>query len=58
MAVCTLLRHPEVATTLGRRGHSRLARIFDESACVDGYRELLFAAAWTPEAELRTAVGV
>ena len=36
-----LLRNPELAWRLGRRGHGRLGRIFNEAACVDGYRELL-----------------
>jgi glycosyltransferase involved in cell wall biosynthesis len=41
MAIVTLLRDPELAWTLGQRGHRRLRRIFSEAACVDGYRELL-----------------
>ncbi len=41
MGVVTLLRRPEMAWSLGRRGHARLARIFDEAACLSGYRELL-----------------
>jgi len=45
MAVTTLLRQPALADQLGRRGHGRLGRIFNEAACVDGYRELLGAAA-------------
>jgi hypothetical protein len=45
MAVTTLLRRPELADRLGRRGHGRLGRIFNEATCVDGYRELLGAAA-------------
>jgi glycosyltransferase involved in cell wall biosynthesis len=40
-AVVMLLRNPELAWRLGRRGHSRLGRLFNESACIDGYRELL-----------------
>jgi hypothetical protein len=36
-----LLRDPELAWRLGRRGHRRLGRLFNESACIDGYRELL-----------------
>ena len=36
-----LLRNPELAERLGRRGHARLGRIFNKAACVDGYRELL-----------------
>ncbi len=40
-AVVMLLRNPDLAWRLGRRGHSRLGRLFNESACIDGYRELL-----------------
>ena len=40
-AVVMLLRNPELAWRLGRRGHRRLGRLFNESACIDGYRELL-----------------
>jgi glycosyltransferase involved in cell wall biosynthesis len=40
-AVLMLLRNPELASRLGRRGHRRLGRLFNESACIDGYRELL-----------------
>ena len=36
-----LLRNPELAWRLGQRGHGRLGRIFNEGACVEGYRELL-----------------
>ena len=36
---------PELARRLGLRGHSRLARRFNEEVCVDGYRELLNGAA-------------
>jgi glycosyltransferase involved in cell wall biosynthesis len=42
-AVVLLLRNPELAWRLGRRGHSRLGRLFNETACIDGYRELLGA---------------
>ncbi len=45
MAVTTLLRNPALGWKLGQRGHGRLGRIFNESACVEGYRELLFSAA-------------
>ena len=31
--------------TLGRRGHGRLERIFNDDACVAGYRDLLRGAA-------------
>jgi glycosyltransferase involved in cell wall biosynthesis len=41
MAVVMLLRNPDLAWRLGRRGHSRLGRLFNESACLEGYRELL-----------------
>ncbi len=41
MAVVTLLRNPGLAWRLGQRGHARLGRIFNESACVEGYRDLL-----------------
>jgi glycosyltransferase involved in cell wall biosynthesis len=44
-AVVMLLRNPELAWRLGRRGHRRLGRLFNESACIDGYRELLGALA-------------
>jgi glycosyltransferase involved in cell wall biosynthesis len=40
-AVVMLLRNPDLARRLGRRGHSRLGRLFNEDACIDGYRELL-----------------
>lgn len=41
MAVVMLLRNPELAWQLGLRGHARLGRIFNEGACVEGYRDLL-----------------
>jgi glycosyltransferase involved in cell wall biosynthesis len=41
MAVVMLLRNPELGWKLGQRGHDRLGRIFNEDACVEGYRELL-----------------
>jgi glycosyltransferase involved in cell wall biosynthesis len=41
MAVVMLLRNPILAWRLGQRGHGRLGRIFNEAACVEGYRELL-----------------
>ena len=43
MAVVMLLRNPDLAWRLGQRGHDRLGRIFNEAACVEGYRELLHA---------------
>jgi polysaccharide biosynthesis protein PelF len=48
MAVTTLLRSPSLAWELGQRGHSRLTRMFNESLCVNGYRELLIGAADPP----------
>ena len=45
MAVVMLLRNPELAWQLGQRGHGRLGRIFNERACVEGYRELLHTLA-------------
>ena len=41
MAVTMLLRDPALASRLGRRGHGRLGRLFNERACVESYRELL-----------------
>jgi glycosyltransferase involved in cell wall biosynthesis len=41
MGVVTLLRRPSLARRLGERGHRRLARTFDEAACVSGHRDLL-----------------
>ena len=41
MGVVMLLRNPDLAWRLGRRGHDRLGRIFNEDACVEGYRSLL-----------------
>jgi glycosyltransferase involved in cell wall biosynthesis len=48
MGIVTLLREPEFAWRLGQRGHERLKRIFNEAACVEGYRELLYAMADPP----------
>jgi polysaccharide biosynthesis protein PelF len=45
LGVTTLLRNPDLAWRLGRRGHRRLVRVFDEAFCMDGYRELLTTAA-------------
>jgi glycosyltransferase involved in cell wall biosynthesis len=45
MGVVTLLHRPDLAWSLGRRGHRRCARIFDQAGCVSGYAELLHAAA-------------
>jgi glycosyltransferase involved in cell wall biosynthesis len=44
-AVTTLLDRPALAWQLGRRGHDRLGRVFDEDVCVDGYRSLLLGLA-------------
>jgi polysaccharide biosynthesis protein PelF len=44
-AVAGLLGNPDLAETLGRRGHARVSRLYSEDACVDRYRELLFALA-------------
>jgi glycosyltransferase involved in cell wall biosynthesis len=44
-AVVMLLRNPDLAWRLGQRGHRRLGRLFNESACIEGYRELLHSAA-------------
>ena len=43
MGVVMLLRNPDLAWRLGQRGHDRLGRIFNEDACVEGYRALLHA---------------
>ncbi|WP_369051976.1 DUF3492 domain-containing protein [Kineococcus terrestris] len=40
-AVSTLLRDPELAERLGRRGHARVRRNFPQQRCLDGYRLLL-----------------
>jgi glycosyltransferase involved in cell wall biosynthesis len=48
MAVIVLLRNPDLARRLGEGGHRRLGRIFDESACVEGYRDLLQTLAGAP----------
>ncbi len=45
MAVVMLLRNPDLAWRLGRRGHRRLQRLFDESSCIEGYRGLLHTLA-------------
>jgi glycosyltransferase involved in cell wall biosynthesis len=50
MAVVVLLRNPDLAWRLGARGHRRLGRIFNESACVEGYRDLLLSLAGYPVA--------
>ena len=53
MAVVMLLRNPALAWRLGQRGHGRLGRIFNESACVEGYRDLLLAVTERRGAALR-----
>jgi glycosyltransferase involved in cell wall biosynthesis len=50
MGITTLLRNPELSWRLGRRGNRRLGRVFSEQACLQGYRELLTAAAQPPRA--------
>jgi glycosyltransferase involved in cell wall biosynthesis len=40
-AVTTLLRDPQLAASLGRRGFSRVHRHYSRTACLDGYRDLL-----------------
>jgi polysaccharide biosynthesis protein PelF len=45
LGITTLLRNPQLAQRLGERGHRRLHRVFDESYCIDGYRELLTGVA-------------
>ena len=57
MAVVMLLRNPDLAWRLGQRGHGRLGRIFNESACIDGYRDLLWTMA-RPELAASRVVGL
>jgi glycosyltransferase involved in cell wall biosynthesis len=57
MAVVMLLRNPDLAWRLGQRGHSRLGRIYNESACIEGYRELLQTVA-RPSTAPRAIVGL
>jgi glycosyltransferase involved in cell wall biosynthesis len=45
LGLTTLLRNQDLAWRLGRRGTGRLARVFSEQACIEGYRALLTAAA-------------
>jgi glycosyltransferase involved in cell wall biosynthesis len=54
-ALITLLRSPSLAWRLGCRGHERLGRMFDEAACIEGYRELLGTLAGVPRAGVRGA---
>jgi polysaccharide biosynthesis protein PelF len=39
--VSTLLRNPELAAHLGRRGFDRVHRLYTRKACLQGYRDLL-----------------
>jgi hypothetical protein len=39
--VVTLLRNPELAATLGRRGFDRLHRCYTLDRCLTGYRDLI-----------------
>jgi len=50
LAVLTLLRNPELATELGRRGHGRVQRVFARSASLTGYRDLFERFTATAEA--------
>jgi polysaccharide biosynthesis protein PelF len=56
-AVVMLLRNPDLAWRLGQRGHRRLGRLFNESACIEGYRELLHSAV-SPAASAGPMIGV
>jgi glycosyltransferase involved in cell wall biosynthesis len=40
-AVVTLLRDPELARELGRRGYERLERRYTLEHCVEGYRSVI-----------------
>jgi glycosyltransferase involved in cell wall biosynthesis len=40
LAVCTLLRDPDLAETLGLRGYERVRRRFTKESCLDGFRSL------------------
>lgn len=40
LSTLTLLRNPQLAHELGRRGHARVQRIFARSASLTGYRDL------------------
>ena len=41
VAVATLLRSPELAAELGRRGYERLCRLYTLDRCVARYREVI-----------------
>jgi glycosyltransferase involved in cell wall biosynthesis len=58
LALTTLLRNPGLAWRLGRRGHARLGRVFNDTACIEGYRELLHGIADATELPLRVPVPV
>jgi len=53
MGVVMLLRNPGLAWRLGQRGHDRLARLFNEDVCVEGYRSLLHGLTSSGRAPLR-----
>jgi glycosyltransferase involved in cell wall biosynthesis len=57
-AVVMLLRNPDLAWRLGMRGHRRLGRLFNESACIDGYRELLGTLTGNPSTPPAAALGL
>ena len=46
--VSTLLRDPQLAAQLGKRGFARVHRCYTQKACLDGYRELLGDLAGVP----------
>jgi hypothetical protein len=58
MAVVMLLRNPDLAWRLGQRGHRRLGRLFNESACVEGYRDLLHTVAAVPSSGVASLLGL
>ena len=58
LALTTLLRNPDLAARLGRIGHRRLGRLFNQAACVGGYRELLHAAGAGRDGASRPALRV
>ena len=53
--VTTLLRDPELAERLGRRGHARVSRLFGENRCLNSYDLLLRALAAPADPELKVA---
>jgi glycosyltransferase involved in cell wall biosynthesis len=50
LSTLTLLRNPQLASELGKRGHARVQRIFARSASLTGYRDLFARVASTAEA--------